>query len=92
MISRIERFEENVVKSTVENIIVDYEILDGCPSKGTIIPFRIFTQNYPLWPSSEDYLNCLSLFIKYKIYFAIFDQSNQKYIFEVGNNTEIFKI
>ncbi|OHS93061.1 Vacuolar protein sorting-associated protein 26 [Tritrichomonas foetus] len=47
-----------------DSSLVNFEILDGAPVKGTLVPIRFFTGNLKLWPAPKDDKLKVEYFIK----------------------------
>ena len=55
---------ENYTLGTKDEVLTDFELLDGAPVKGTLVPIRLFTGNLKLWPPPKDEKLKIEYFIK----------------------------
>lgn len=64
-------------KQCETNVIARYEILDGSPSEGDIIPIRIYLECYELTPTYK--FTDLDLSVEYYLKFVVVDNNDKNY-------------
>jgi len=64
--------------STTENVTVGkFEVMDGCPSKGEVIPIRLYLAGYDLTPTFKNINNKFS--VKYFLNLVLVDEEDRRY-------------
>ena len=74
---RKENFGTGTIILTETDTLVKYEVMDGCPDKGEVIPIRMYMKGIELAPSYENIHNRLS--VKYWINLVLLDEDDRKY-------------
>ena len=69
--------KETVNNTTESEILTKFEIMDGAPSKGEIIPVRFYLSSTDLTPTYKSINNKFSC--KYFISLALIDDEDRKY-------------
>jgi vacuolar protein sorting-associated protein 26 len=62
---------------TETETLVKYEVMDGCPDKGEVVPIRMYTNGIELSPSYENIHNRLG--VKYWINLVLLDEEDRRY-------------
>lgn len=65
-----------------------YEIVDGCPANGEVVPFRIYLTGVPLTPTYKNIHNRLQ--VKHYLNFVLIDVEGRRY-FERARNRKCQK-
>jgi len=64
--------------SSTENVTVGkFEVMDGCPAKGEVIPIRLYLAGYDLTPSLKNINNKYS--VKYFLNLVLVDEEDRRY-------------
>jgi len=64
--------------STTENATVGkFEVMDGCPAKGEVIPIRLYLSGYELTPTYKNINNKFS--VKYFLNLVLVDEEDRRY-------------
>ena len=58
-------------------LISKYEIVDGCPADGDVVPIRMFLNGFTLSPTYKELNNVMS--IKYFLKFVVFDDDGKSF-------------
>lgn len=88
-IIRREEYNNGVVQSKIECVVCQYEILDGIPSNGTEIPFRIYLGGMKIWPLITG--KFASLKVDYEIRFVVVDEDSHSYYKSLSDNVFRFE-
>jgi vacuolar protein sorting-associated protein 26 len=64
--------------TTIENeTIAKFEVMDGCPRKGEVIPIRLYLSGYELSPSLKDISGKFS--VKHFLNLILVDEDDRRY-------------
>lgn len=74
---RKETFGTGTKNITETETLVKYEVMDGCPDKGEVIPIRMYMNGIELSPSYDNIHNRLS--VKYWINLVLLDEEDRRY-------------
>jgi len=84
---KIKKMELEIVKKetygsgansqTQEEAITKFEVMDGCPNKGDIIPIRLYLGAYDLTPTLQNVSNKFS--VKYFLNLVLLDEDERRY-------------
>lgn len=74
---RKETFGTGTKNLTETETLVKYEVMDGCPDKGEVIPIRMYMNGIELSPSYDNIHNRLS--VKYWINLVLLDEEDRRY-------------
>ncbi|KAK8798819.1 hypothetical protein WA158_007903 [Blastocystis sp. Blastoise] len=66
---------ENAIVET--ETIATYEVMDGCPMKGDVVPVRIFLRPYDVSPTVNKAFGCFN--IKYYINLVLVDEEDRRF-------------
>jgi hypothetical protein len=66
-VERIEGFDNGIVSTKVQSIVMEYELLDGEVVRGSRIPMRLYLGGIKLWPEPRKEMN---LRVKYLMKFV----------------------
>lgn len=54
-----------------------YEVMDGCPTRGEVIPIRLFLSGYDMTPSFKNV--CGKFSVKYFLNLVLVDEDDRRY-------------
>ncbi|CAK85747.1 unnamed protein product (macronuclear) [Paramecium tetraurelia] len=74
---RQEQIGQGATQKTHNETLVKYEMMDGCPRKGDVIPIRIFLSGINMSPSFQNVSGKFS--VKYILNLILFDENDRKY-------------
>jgi len=84
---KIKKMELEIVKKetygsgpnshTQEEAITKFEVMDGCPNKGDIIPIRLYLSAYDLTPTLQNISNKFS--VRYFLNLVLLDEDERRY-------------
>lgn len=69
---------DNGVMNKDSEVLVDYEIMDGCPRKGESIPIRLYLSGVDLTPSYNENLSN-KFQVKYFVNLILIDDEGKRY-------------
>ena len=59
------------------NLITKFEVIDGSPASGEIVPIRMFVNSYELSPTYKDINSYVS--VRYFLKFVIIDEEDKSF-------------
>ncbi|CAK82895.1 unnamed protein product (macronuclear) [Paramecium tetraurelia] len=74
---RKEQIGQGNTQQTENDILVKYELMDGCPQKGEVVPIRLFLSGIDMSPTLKNVSGKFS--VKYILNLILIDEDDRKY-------------
>ncbi|CAD8186298.1 unnamed protein product [Paramecium octaurelia] len=74
---RKEQIGQGTTQQTENDILVKYELMDGCPQKGEVVPIRLFLSGIDMSPTLKNVSGKFS--VKYILNLILVDEDDRKY-------------